>query len=122
MKTKTASVRRTREQWRHLLAQWRRSGESGGEFARKLGVLETTLRWWAWRLDGQGKQVPGEPPVTLVPVRVTGEDEDDRSGHDAEGRSAPLAWTLRTARGELRVYGGDRDLVAVVAALVGRSR
>jgi hypothetical protein len=66
------------EQSRRPKTSWRTS---------KLGVLETTLRWWAWRLDGQGKQVPGEPPVTLVPVRVTGEDEDDRSGHDAEGRS-----------------------------------
>ncbi len=64
--------------------------------------------------------MPGDPPVTLVPVRVTG--EDNLGAHDAEARSTPLAWTLRTARGELRVYGGDRDLVAVVAALVGRSR
>ena len=56
MKTETASVRRTREQWRHLITQWRRSGESGGEFALKLGVLETTLRTHAkilWH-DGRG--------------------------------------------------------------------
>jgi hypothetical protein len=120
MKIKTASVRRTREQWRHVIAQWRRSGESGQEFAGKLGVLETTLRWWAWRLDSQDKQALGDRPVSLVPVRVIGEDE--MSEHHAKARATPLAWTLRTARGELCVYAGDHDVVAVVAALVGRSR
>jgi YD repeat-containing protein len=44
MKIKTASVRRAREQWRYVTAQWRRSGESGQAYAGKLGVLETTLR------------------------------------------------------------------------------
>ena len=100
MKTETASVRRTREQWRHLITQWRRSGESGGEFALKLGVLETTLRWWAWRLDSQDKQAPGDRPVSLVPVRIMGEDEV--GARDAEARATPLAWTLRTARGLYR--------------------
>jgi hypothetical protein len=114
MKTKTASGRRTREQWRHLIAQWRRSGESGAEFAHKLGVLETTLRWWAWRLASQGEEPRGDRPVSFVPVRVVGED-NDMGAQDAEARATPLAWTLRTARGDLRVC----DLAAIVAALVG---
>jgi hypothetical protein len=99
-------------------AVWRRSGESGAEFAHKLGVLETTLRSWAWRLASQGEEPWGDLPVSFVPVQVVGED-NDMGAQDAEARATALAWTLRTARGDLRVYASDCDLAAIVAALVG---
>jgi hypothetical protein len=94
--------------------------ESCGEFARKLGVQETTLRWWAWRLASKGEEPRGDGPVSFVPVQVVGED-NDMGAQDAEARATPLAWTLRTDRCDLRVYASDCDLAAIVAALVGRT-
>ncbi|MGA7124288.1 MAG: hypothetical protein WBY94_29575 [Polyangiaceae bacterium] len=75
---------RTREQWRQLVAAWRRSRRSAADFARELGVVESTLRWWAWRLERDTKRAarPGAP-VALVPVRVVGEPAG--GGEESEG-------------------------------------
>jgi hypothetical protein len=92
---KTSPRRKTRHQWTRLVARWRRSGESAGAFAYAHGVLEGTLRWWAWKL---GKEADYGGDVALIPVHV--------SGGRPSGETATV-WRVRTARGELVVRGPD---------------
>jgi len=99
------------------VAGWRRSRRPAADFASELGVVESTLRWWAWRLERDCKRGarPGAP-VALVPVRVV--EEPVAGAEDSDG--GRIAWTLRTPGGELTVYSaGERALLAAVASLVG---
>jgi hypothetical protein len=93
---KTRPLRKTRHQWSRLVARWRRSGESAGAFAYAHGVLEGTLRWWAWKLGREAEQGGN---VALIPVHVSG-------ARQASGETATV-WRVRTARGELVVRGPD---------------
>jgi hypothetical protein len=114
MKTNVGS-RRTRKQWQKLVTAWRRSCRPAADFASESGVVESTLRWWAWRLERERDAAPSAP-VALVPVRVA---EEPVAADDASDR-ARVAWTLRTSRGELTVYSADDGaLRAAVASLVG---
>src|ERR1019366_2876001 len=109
--------RRTREQWQQLVAAWRRSRRPASDFASERGVVESTLRWWAWRLERDCKRAARPvAPVALVRVRVV--EEPTAGGEDCDG--GRLAWTLRTSRGELMVYSaGESALLAAVASLGG---
>lgn len=109
---KTRPPRRTRHQWSRLVARWRRSGESGGAFAYAHGVLEGTLRWWAWKL---GKEAEHGGEVALIPVQVSGA-RPDPSG-------TATVWRVRTARGELVVREPDPAVRAQIldAIFGGRS-
>ena len=100
-----------------MVAAWRRSRLTGGEFAALRGLPEGTLRWWAWRLEREVARKPlagAERVVSMVPVRVVA--DRDRRADDAVGGPA---WTLRTARGELHVYAAGspdalRDAIAML--------
>lgn len=106
-RTEVPSSRKTHQQWRRLVADWRRSGATAAAFAAEHSVVEGTLRWWAWKLS---KEVAS---VSLVPVRVA----PSTSRGVAE---SPDVWTLRTARGELVVRGPDADARAnILAAIFG---
>jgi hypothetical protein len=60
------------------VGQWRASGLTAGEFARRHGLSEQSLRWWAWRLGttlresgaaarrGRKKPTPEVSPLTFV--------------------------------------------------------
>ena len=118
--------RRTRAQWRRLVASWRRGGQTGEEFAKERGVVEATLRWWAWRLTQDGDlEVGAAGRVGLVPVRVVegdGRSSTGTSGAAKDEARRGVAWMLRTSRGELRVYARtyrNDELRAAVAALLG---
>ena len=118
--------RRTRAQWRRLVSSWRRGGQTAEEFAKESGVVEATLRWWAWRLAQDGElEIGAGGRVGLVPVRVVeAEGQASTGASDAAGDHARpgVAWMLRTSRGELRVYARTHcndELHAAVAALVG---
>ena len=99
------------------MAAWRRSRRPASDFASERGVVESTLRWWAWRLERDCKRAARPvAPVALVRVRVV--EEPTAGGEDCDG--GRLAWTLRTSRGELMVYSaGESALLAAVASLVG---
>lgn len=54
-----------RRQMQALVAQWERSGEAAGEFARRHGIVPSTFGWWRRelrRLAGPSK------PVQLVEI------------------------------------------------------
>ena len=124
MASEQATGRRNRAQWRRLVAAWRRSGRPAAAFAASNGVVEGTLRWWAWRL-GRDAVVASETVgagVELLPVRIVECDGGQAESTD----SLQLAWKLHTPRGELSVYASsDLDLAhlrATVAALLGEAK
>lgn len=44
------AMRRNRETWKALVAEYRASGVSAAEFARRRGLNVGTLRWWCTEL------------------------------------------------------------------------
>ncbi len=57
--------------WSARIAAWRASGESGRDYAARIGFAPATLRWWASELSRRGVAVPEAPPkVTLARVEV----------------------------------------------------
>jgi len=117
--------RRTRAEWRRVVASWRRSGLTAREFAAAHGLSEGTLRWWSWALRSRSAEPSAAvgPAVTMVPVRVV-EPEPEALEGGGGVRAASVAWTLRTAQGELHVYAGATgeyvdELRAALALLVG---
>jgi len=44
-----------RDRWAGLVGRWRRSGQTGREFAESVGVNAGTLGYWAWRLKRERK-------------------------------------------------------------------
>jgi len=120
MNTEAGATRRTRKQWKKLVVAWRRSRRSAAVFASERGVVESTLRWWAWRLERDRVGDVGQTDVGLVPVRVV---DEAVVAHDVAVDGPPdarVAWTLRTSRGEITVCSADESsLLAAVAVLVG---
>jgi hypothetical protein len=51
-------------QWRGRVTDWRASGMTADEFARQHGLVASTLRWWALRLERKyGESAREEPRV-----------------------------------------------------------
>lgn len=61
-------MRRSREIWKQLVAEYRASGGTAEAFARKHRLNVGTLRWWCGQLrkEGSAKAIV---PVQFVPVR-----------------------------------------------------
>lgn len=49
-------ARKTETLWASRVAAWRKSGQSAPEFAVGKGFAPSTLRYWASRLKGQGRE------------------------------------------------------------------
>ena len=81
-------MRRRREEWRKLMAEWERSGGTAREFAERAGVNRSTLQHWKWVLerDGGGEQ-RGAGLARIVEVR-------------------PAVMAATDGRFEVRVVGG----------------
>jgi transposase-like protein len=58
--------------WAGRVRRWRESGVTAGEFARRLGVSESSLRWWSWKLgstsraDTRKAKAQAMSPLTFV--------------------------------------------------------
>lgn len=64
----------TRDEWAKAVGEWSRSGLKGAEFAAGIGVKESTLRHWKWKLE-HGERPRGARRtegafVRIAPVRV----------------------------------------------------
>ena len=82
------------------------------------------MRWWAWALAERAAACGGPPSgpvadaISMVPVRVVDLDEESPAVIDTE----VVAWSLRTPRGELRVYATSQqadELRAAITMLLG---
>ncbi len=47
--------RRSAGEWQAMLWKLAESGEDVDQFCRRMGIYPPTLRWWQWRLKGQGR-------------------------------------------------------------------
>lgn len=55
----------SREVWSKRVAQWKASGVTAGEFARRHKVSEASLKWWSWKL-GAARKKASVSPLTFV--------------------------------------------------------
>jgi transposase len=63
-------MRRGRDEWRELVANWKRSGGSAREFAEYAGVNKSTLQHWKWVLErDEGYEQRGAALARIVEVR-----------------------------------------------------
>ena len=60
----SVAMSRSREAWKSLVAEYRRSGLSSAEFARRRGLKVGTLRWWSSQLRDEC-----QPTVEFLEVR-----------------------------------------------------
>ena len=110
-------------EWRALLQEWKRSGQSRDEFARLRGVVPSTLRWWSTELPrrdrGQAAAPSKDPgvmgPAVFLPVRVVA---DDGGGASSAAQPTPVCVEVQlTDVGVVRVpVGTDVAWVARLAA------
>ena len=63
---------RTPARMARLVAQWRKSGESGAGFARRNQIPAWTFWYWQRKLSGTSSVEPAPAP-TFVPVQVSAE-------------------------------------------------
>jgi len=61
-------ARRTGEQWLAIVAAFERSMQSAEQFCAKRDIRPATLKWWRWRLRGDG-----EVAATAITARKNGE-------------------------------------------------
>jgi transposase-like protein len=55
-------MRRSREEWRRLVARWVRSGQTAGTFAAEVGVNANTLQFWKYAL---ARETRAEAPAAV---------------------------------------------------------
>lgn len=86
--------RRSREEWRSLIAEWSRSGEGIESFCRRRGVRAGTFNWWRWRLGRESQDESG-----WVELKGLGPGSEPEQ---SAGESFELRWsdglTLRVPR------------------------
>jgi hypothetical protein len=63
---------RTAARMARMVAQWRKSGESGASFARRHQIPAWTFWYWQRKLSG-ASAVASAPAPTFVPVQVAAE-------------------------------------------------
>jgi hypothetical protein len=68
------SLRRSRDEGKALVEQWRESGLGPAEFCRARGIAEQRLHYWKRRLQREGVREETEAEA-FVWVRAAGEDE-----------------------------------------------
>jgi hypothetical protein len=64
--------RGARAKWAARVRQWRASGVTAGEFARRAGINPATLRWWSSRLKTARLEDASVPVSPLTFVEMTG--------------------------------------------------
>ena len=66
-------IRRSREEWRELVARFEASGQTREEFCAEMGIGESTLRRWCSRFR---KQSPAASCGTPVFVELSAEEKN----------------------------------------------
>ena len=60
-------ARASREVWSKRVAQWKASGLTAAEFARRHKVVAGSLKWWSWQLGAaRRKSSVSMSPLTFV--------------------------------------------------------
>jgi len=104
----------TESKWAERVREWRAGGQSAADYSQGRGFKESTLRWWASRLDrGVADRTPGADTVkTVAPVRMV------RVVTAVKPASAALTVRLGAAQVEVR-RGFDRVLLRELVEVLG---
>lgn len=91
--------RRSKQEWKQIVLEWRRSGLRRGQFARRHGLNPTTLGFWCWTLKAELAALPARlkllPVHTLPPARETEATPcDQRATLDMTGGSLRVEFSL----------------------------
>jgi hypothetical protein len=110
--------RRSRQEWKQIVREWKRSGLSRGQFAALRGFNARTLGFWCWTLR-QDRAVSSASQVRLLPVHVAHAPADD-AGVSVPTEHEPHAVVDLTG-GSLRLefaLGSDpRHVAELIAAI-----
>lgn len=99
----------TRKHWKEttaarVLAAWRESALSLGDFARANGVYAQRLQWWRKRMEAGARETAASvAPLTFIPAAVMGSARVALrlpGGVELEGSVAaiPVEWVAALAR------------------------
>jgi hypothetical protein len=105
-----SAPRRSAREWARLVEEWKKSGQTVNDFAKRRGLPPRRLSWWKWRLAARSRG--GEDGLRLVPVVV--EPPTSLPG------VMPTEWEIVTAGGHvLRLRGAmaATDIAVVLATL-----
>jgi hypothetical protein len=64
-------MRRSREEWRRLIARWQRSGQTAAAFAAGAGLNVKTLQFWKYALTRETDAAPASVKG-IVELRTVG--------------------------------------------------
>ena len=121
--------RRPAGEWRGLVQEWRRSGETREAFASARGLRSATLGWWASELTRRSRLPPtekerstGNEPTMFVPVHVVGETSSLRVAAAVEARGSETGQARSERYAEILLGSGRmlRVPVGADAAWVGQ--
>ena len=89
--------RRSAGEWQAVLWKLAESGEDVDQFCRPQGIYPPTLRWWQWRLKGQGRSPEQPRSATTELVVPSGPEFTELRVVSAPGRpeSAVAHFELR---------------------------
>jgi hypothetical protein len=63
-----------RDQWRQLISEWERSGQTRAEFAKARGLVASTFAWWKTTLRREARALAeGKTAAPLKLARVSSE-------------------------------------------------
>ena len=105
--------RRSRQEWKQIVLEWRQSGLRRAEFARRHGLNPTTLGFWCWTLRADLGAAP--PRLQLLPVQTVPVAGNAEAGADA--RRATVDLTGGALRVEFALGADPRGIADLVAAL-----
>jgi len=103
-----------REQWRQLISEWERSGQTRKEFARARGLVQSTFAWWGTKLRREAR---GALPETTKPspfklARLTSET--------VISTPSTRSLVVRVGAASIEVSDGfDAALLASIVAALG---
>jgi hypothetical protein len=107
----SAPRRRSAREWARLVEDWKKSGQTVQDFAKRRGLPPRRLSWWKWRLAARSRG--GEDGLRLVPVVV-------EPLAPLPGSMSAAEWEVVTAGGHvLRLRGAmaAADVAVVLATL-----
>jgi len=108
-----AARRRSRQEWKQIVLEWKQSGLRKAQYARRHGLNPTTLGFWCWTLKTDLETASSRLQLLPVqPVSVGG-----YTGGTSDAQRAIVDLTGGALRLEFSLGADPRGIADLVAAL-----